>query len=126
MGLQIKSLATQVAALGFNLASDIVKSCSYIQPTSAAYDPAAGTVTPTNATKSVSAMILQFSQKEVDGQIVKLGDERVLIQCSDLSGLTPGTDDTITVSGIVRRVIGFTKDATGTIYTFHCRREVPA
>ena len=128
MGLPLKTLAGQVIGLGFSLASDIVLPCSYVQPSSAAYNAQTGVVTPTNVTKSVNAMILRIQRKEVDGTLVKFGDERLIIKATEMTGVMPGSDDKITEtgSGIVRNVIDFDKDPTGTMFIIHCRRLLKA
>ena len=114
MGLPITQLAKQFAGLGFNLASDLVNASS-------------GVVTPTLAEKTVSAMVLKFSQKDTDGNSIRIGDERVLIQSSQLKGIIPASDDVLDDgAGIVRKLLSFTLDASKTIYTFHARREVSA
>ena len=127
MGLPITQLAKQFAGLGFNLASDLVISATYRQISSAGYNASSGVVTPTLAEKTVSAMVLKFSQKDTDGNSIRIGDERVLIQSSQLTGIIPASDDVLDDgAGIVRKLLSFTLDASKTIYTFHARREVSA
>jgi hypothetical protein len=49
------------------------------------YDPATDTFTPgTDVTETVKAVFTQFSVKDVDGELIKRTDKRVLIAASDL------------------------------------------
>lgn len=131
MGLNIIQLAKTVAGLGFNLASDLNIAATYKQfkNTAASYNPESGIVTPQFTEATVTAMILKFSQKQTDGQTVRIGDERVLIQASELTaaGIKPASDDVLNDgAGIIRKLLNFELDASKTIYTFHARREVAA
>lgn len=124
MKLPIVKLAAQMETLAFDLASDLVQSCLYSQTTDPKYDSTTGKqgATATTATANVSAMVLQFSAKEVDGVNVKKGDERVLIRAVDFGALKPDQDDEMLgADNIKRQVIGFTLDGTKTLYTFHMR-----
>ena len=127
MSLNLKKLAAKVENLAFDLASDLVQDAVYSQTTDPKYDAASGTeVSPTVPTANVSAMILQFAEKEIDGKDVKVGDERVLIRAVDFGALVPDLDDEMTgsVDHIKRQVLGVTLDGTKTLYTFHMRRVV--
>lgn len=123
MGLPLKKLAAQMETLAFNLASDCVQSAVYSQTVDPKYDPATGQqASPTTATANVSAMILQFAAKEVDGVNIKKGDERVLIRAVDFGALLPDEDDEMLgADNIKRQVVAFTLDATKTLYTFQMR-----
>lgn len=123
MALPLKKLAASVEALAFDLASDLVQSCVYSQTTDPKYDPATGQQSsPTVPTANVSAMVLQYSEKEIDGQQIRFGDERVLIRAVDFGALKPDEDDKMLgADNKLRQVIAFKLDATQTLYTFQMR-----
>jgi hypothetical protein len=122
--INLIKLAQSVENIAFDLASDLTQSAVYSQTTDAKYDAATGKAGTgaTGATANVSAMILQFSSKEVDGVNIKKGDERVLIRAVDFGNLKPDQDDEMLgADNIKRQVIAFTLDATKTLYTFQMR-----
>jgi hypothetical protein len=124
VSLNLKKLAAKVEKIAFDLASDLVQNAVYSQTTDPKYNATTGAeVSPTVPTANVSAMILQFDEKEIDGKEVKVGDERVLIRAVDFGALVPDLDDEMLgADNIKRQVIGVTLDATKTLYTFHMRR----
>lgn len=132
MSLPLKNLSKQMVALGFNLASDAVVSGTYKKLSSTAYNPATGTPTLTTKTATVKAMILQYDQKIIDGTIVRIGDERILIQASELkegngNAIVPTSDDLFDDgNGTIRKLLSFKRDPTGSLYEFQARREVSA
>lgn len=123
MKLNLKKLAQTVENLAFDLASDLTQDAVYSQTTDPKYNAATGQqASPTTATANVSAMVLQFASKEVDGVNIKKGDERVLIRAVDFGALKPDQDDVMLgADNIKRQVVGFTLDGTKTLYTFHMR-----
>lgn len=72
---------------------------------------------------NVRAMVLPFNAREVDGETVRTGDEKLLIRTSDLPGLEdPARDDRFVVGEVRRDVISFMKDPTNKFWILHCRR----
>lgn len=128
MGLNIKQLTASLIGLGFSLGSEIVISGNYQQPTNPQYDPESGDTDPQFKTFAATAMLLQFSQKVVDGTRIRIGDERLLIQASIMTtnSCVPGSDDVFISDGITRELLSFTFDATKQLFIFHARRVTAA
>jgi hypothetical protein len=63
------------------------------------YNPSAGTTTVTTVTQTGTAVILPYAEKFVDGTLIKLGDQQLLLSPVDIS--EPKVGDTVTVGTIV-------------------------
>jgi hypothetical protein len=62
------------------------------------YDPATGTATSTTTTQTAWAVSFPRSVKDIDGSMIKQGDQKLLLS---MVGITaPTTDDTVTIGGI--------------------------
>jgi hypothetical protein len=127
--INLRAITKGAIDLGFNIAAQIVVASSYnrVGGTAASeYDAEAGTVTANTRTiQPVGAMILSFSAKEIDGERVREGDERVFVRTSELTGLSePARDDFIVdmATNLRRDVINFTADPTNTFWILQCRR----
>lgn len=113
--------------VGFSVAGQITQLGSYVRVGGTAapeYDPEAGTVDEKLTTiTNVRGMILQFKAKEIDGEKVRTGDEKVLVRTQELTGLSePARDDRFIVGSVRRDVIEFKADPTRTFWILHCRR----
>lgn len=68
------------------------------------YDADTGVTTdPVTATWSGFGALFDYSQNEIDGSLIKQGDQRVYMSTSGIT--TPKSGDTLTVSGVVLDVI---------------------
>lgn len=129
MSLPLGSIVGTVVNAAFDLAGEIVVSMTYTQHKAVAYDPATGevpivtadpgsTVTPI----TVSAIVGGYSQRETDGQVIRVGDEKLLVKASELAAITPNVDDYFLAGSVKRLVLGIALDPTRTLYTFHTRK----
>lgn len=127
--IDLRAITKKAINVGFDLAGQLTISTSYNRVSGTAdatYSTATGVVTPNTRTiQPVTAMVLRFAAKEIDGEKVRSGDERVLVRTAELPALgEPARDDyLIEISSSVRRdVIEFAADPTHTFWILHCRR----
>lgn len=82
--------------------------------------------TETEVDTPVSAVWLNYDQKRVDGQLIKIGDQEVLIPGSDLSAAPdPETDLMLRASGeqwSIQSVDVLSPNGQRILYTLHCRQ----
>ena len=108
MGLQatVKS-ATQTA---FTAIGDLPRSCTYHPTGATTYDPATGTVTEGSASEeTVSAVFARYKIVEVDGTIVKVGDQKILIPVENIV-CVPKVEDYVTEGGVRWNVLSVSTD----------------
>lgn len=127
--INLVGITQRASAIAFDVAGQIVVSGSYIRTGAAGepeYTPETGAIdAKETAIAGVRGMILNFKTKEIDGQRVKLGDEKVLIQKVDLPGLAePEQYDRFVVGAVRRDVVECQADPTNSIWILHCRRFV--
>lgn len=126
MGIDIIGLTNTALGLGFELADQLTDpQAQYKRRNTASdsYSVATGAGTPNETTITVTAMLLRYKEKDIDGEKVRKGDEKILIRKTEMTGIAePTTEDTIVFGGIVRYIIDVTRDATGQLYTFQTNR----
>lgn len=133
MSLDIPGLVSMGLGLAFNLAETIVRAGYYVRVAPGTYDPATGTMTPTETRVAVDFIATTYSEQEVAGLQgrsnavdMQLGDERVVIDRRVLvaGGVTDlDVDDILEeTGGPTRQIIGYTLEPTGQALTLHCRR----
>ena len=74
---------------------------------------------------TVHALVLNYQSGDIDGTVVKVGDEKVLIRSRELAGMInpePGDGLEETHGAIVRDVIAARQDATESFWTLQTRR----
>lgn len=129
MSLPLGNMVASVVNTAFDLGGEIVVAMTYTQHKAVTYDPATGdvpivtadpgsTVTPI----AVNAIVGSYSQKETDGQVIRVGDEKLLVKASELAAITPNVDDYLLAGSAKRLVVNITLDPTGTLYTFQTRK----
>jgi len=98
MALDIKGLAGGLVDLGFSLAGQILVTCVYSHRTAAVYDPTAGTTAETTEEATVKAILQPYSEREIDGDRIRIGDRRAIIKRSELKGISEfSQQDTLTI-----------------------------
>lgn len=124
--INLRGIVKAALGIGFDVGAQITVAATYNRIGDATYTPADGEVSPNTVTiPGVSVMVLSFSAKEIDGERVRAGDERVLVRREEVAALPePARDDYIveTVSGTRRDVISFRADPTRQLWDLHCRR----
>ena len=87
------------------------------------YNPATGVATPSFTTDSVEALVLAYEAKDIDGDRIKVGDEKVLVRKSELITIAePKEGDEIVWETITRDVVSVKSDPTGQLWIFQTRR----
>jgi hypothetical protein len=110
--IPIPQLAVQQIGLLFAVYSQVVVAGTYTKA-------GGGTV-------NVSMLVFPVNLALADGTIILPGDEKVLIQASELTSIAnPAAGDTVTetASGVVRNVIVAQRDLTRQLWTFFARKE---
>lgn len=64
-----------------------------------AYDP-----TTTETDYTVTVAVMEYTDRERDGTLIKVGDKKVYLSTSGLS-ITPGVADKITIGGVEHEII---------------------
>jgi hypothetical protein len=123
MGIDLNGLVPNLVNIGYDLAADIVVPGTYTQTVSTAYDPATGALGATTAADVVDIIRSPFRSREIDGTIVKTGDERFVIRSSEFVNVSvPSLDDRISVGSDVWEVMKTSRDPTGSVFQMHVRR----
>jgi hypothetical protein len=81
------------------------------------YNPDTGVVGSTGATFAASGVRLDYSQRDIDGTLVKRGDQRVYID--PFLATTPQTGDTITIGSEVFTVVNSRPLAPAGVVVLH-------
>lgn len=106
----------------FDLAGEMVRDCVFYKTESSA---GTGLVTMAALSAAVKALVGSYRSGDIDGTVVQVGDERLVIRAGELVSITsPGSGDYLieTVSGIRREVIAARLDSTGSFWTVQARR----
>lgn len=106
----------------FDLAGELVRDCVFYKTESSA---GTGLVTMAALSAAVKALVGSYRSGDIDGTVVQVGDERLVIRAGELVSITsPGSGDYLieTVSGIRREVIAARLDPTGSFWTVQARR----
>lgn len=127
--IDLAGIAANATATAFEVAGQIVVVGNYIRTGAAGdpdYDPVTGVIDEKAETiENVRGLVLNFKTSEIDGQRVKLGDEKVLIQKVDVPTLAEPEQYDRFIAGAVRRdVVECQADPTNSIWILHCRRFV--
>ena len=100
------SLYENMANTALKQINDKGRSISIVSPgTDQVYDPATDSFTAgTDTALTVKGLFTQFAKKDIDGELIKTSDKRVLIAASSLAA-APETGDKITDGGITYNVM---------------------
>jgi hypothetical protein len=121
MGLQdtFKTAAQTIVAA----AGDIAVSTVYEAISSTTYNASAGTNAAVySSVAGVSVIFDVFKLKQIDGDNIRAEDKMALIPAKSISTVTPSTDDRITQSGVVWRVLNVETDPAEALWTLHVRK----
>lgn len=123
MALPLGSLARSIVGMAFNLAGEIVVAHVYHQTSAVTYNTATGTPTNTQpTTPTVSVIVGKYSQREIDGQRIRVGDEKLIVKAAELGGIVPTVDDYLIAGSVRRDVVSIELDPTGTVYILQTRK----
>lgn len=93
-----------MAATAAEMLAEFGQPVTVTRETPGGYDPATGTTTAgTVQTWAPAGVKLDYTQREIDGTLIKSGDQRVYMSAE--AGLDPQTGDTVTLGAEVWRVV---------------------
>lgn len=72
--------------------------------TSGSYDPATGAATVTEATYTITAAVLDYPQRVIDGTRIQQGDKKVLVSAEGLT-VEPDVDDLLTIASVFHTIV---------------------
>lgn len=106
------------------LLEEFGQSITLTSKTSGAYSVSTGTTAVTTSTQTVSAVVLDYGSKDIDGTLIRAGDKRLLMAPQTTAGddlTAPVVDDTVAVGSTTYTVKGIkTLSPSGTVVLFDC------
>lgn len=94
-----------MALVADDLLYEFGQACVLGSVTDGEYDPETGTAGPVSTPHSVTAALLDYPQRFIDGTVIRTGDKRALMSPVGLT-VTPKAGDTLTdVAGAVHQVV---------------------
>ena len=106
----------------FDLAGELVRVCIFYKMESSA---GTGLVVMADLSASVLALVGSYRSGDIDGTVVHVGDERLIVRAGELAGIpSPGAGDYLieTLSGLRREIIAGRLDGTASFWTLQTRR----
>ena len=94
---------SDMAATANELLAEFGMGITLTRTTPGAYNPATGGATDTTANHAAIGVKLDYAQSEIDGSLIRVGDQRVYLAPSLV--VTPQTGDTLTIGSEVWGVI---------------------
>jgi hypothetical protein len=120
--IPFKSVTARVLNVVFDLAAEVERACVFYKTESSS---GTGLVQFTALSAAVTGIVLNYRGGDIDGTIVRVGDEKILIRATELASvLPPGADDYLieALTGIRWEVIAARLDPTGTFWKLQARR----
>lgn len=106
------------------LLEEFGQSVTLTSKTSGAYSPSTGAAAVTTSTQTVSAVVLDYGSRDIDGTLIRAGDKRLLMapKTTDGEDLTaPVVDDTVAVGSTTYTIKGIKElSPAGTVVLFDC------
>lgn len=112
--------AAEAAVVAFG---DLTTAATYHSYGTSIYSPTAGTETESGGADTAveKMLIVDYEYKEIDGEIIKKGDENALIPYNFLT-TTPKEADYLTISGTIRQVQGVRYDPAKALWDLQVRK----
>jgi hypothetical protein len=98
------SFYTDLRSVAHRLLTEKGATLSLTQRTSGAYDPNTGAATVTTASHSITAVVLDYPQRVIDGTLIQQGDKKVLVSAEGLT-VDPDVDDYVVIASTDHRVV---------------------
>lgn len=84
-------------------------------------DPTAGT-NPTTTDHAGRGIIDDYDEKEIDGDVIRVGDRKILLIGNSIAGLTvPKPNDEVTIEGRRYTAVRVKRDPAAATYTIQAR-----
>ena len=106
----------------FTAIADLATQLTYVVVTPGVYVPDAGTSFPPNTEHSTEGIILNYQDREFDGDRIRRGDRKILIEQAELTPI-PNLGDRIevTATGLSYNIIQLKQDPVSATWTFQVR-----
>jgi hypothetical protein len=106
------------------LLAEFGQSVTLTTRTGGTYNTATGTNTPTTATQTVTGVVLEWNQRNIDGSLVLVGDKRLLLSPVTTAGAAltaPAANDTVTIGSAVYTIVRVVPlNPAGTVVMYEC------
>lgn len=103
-----------------DLINDLGKALTLRKVTEGVYDPSTGGVTNTTADTSVKGMLLNYRDGQFDGDIIQVGDRKILLRASD--SVVPEIQDIVLDGSVEYRIINVRQiEEAGTDIVYICQ-----
>lgn len=115
---------TEDAETAAELLEEFGQEVTLISQTVGAYSPATGSAAVTTSEQTVNAVSLDYSSRDIDGSLIKVGDKRLLVAPKTTYGddlVAPSVDDTVTVGSTIWTLKNIkTLSPAGTVVLYDC------
>lgn len=106
------------------LLEEFGQSVTLTSKASGAYSTATGAATVATSTQTVSAVVLDYGSRDIDGTLIRAGNKRLLMAPQTTAGVdltAPVVDDTVLVGSTTYTIKGIkTLSPAGTVILFDC------
>ena len=123
MAGSLASAFKAAAAAAVSAVGDVATTISYTRKSGGSYNATTGALTVTSTTESVSGVVMDYSDRELNNQSIAVGDRKVLIPGNNFTAITPETGDEMTIGGETYVVIRASVDAAGALWTLQARKQ---
>lgn len=123
--LPIKKTVSASLNLVFDLCGELVREITCHRVSGPAFD---GLIQPVQQISTVLGLVSNYASSDIDGTVIKVGDEKILIRTAELPADTIlGPDDYIVESGslVQRHVQAARVDSTQQLWVLQTRRNTP-
>ncbi len=97
------SFYANLAATARRLLTQFGTDVTLTRTTTGEYDPATGSASQTTTTYTGKGARFDYTQREIDGTMIRVGDQRVYLEVDGF--VMPQTGDTLTLGGRVYQVV---------------------
>lgn len=104
----------------FSAIADLATQMTYVSIAPGGYVPSAGSTFSARTEYVTTGIIVDYKDKELDGDRIRRGDRKVLLEQSKLSPI-PNLGDQIEVESSVYNILQIEQDPVGATWTFQVR-----
>lgn len=122
--IDVKGIAKAAANTAFEVFRQVQDAGTFYRVTPGAYDPQTGTDPGTATGTAVTAIFGVFEQQQIDGELIKAGDELILIRVTELATAPARDDYYVDSTGKRWDLFLIRQEPTGTLWVLRGRRHV--
>lgn len=117
----MRALIARAVGAGMTALGDIKESITYKSySASSSYDADSGTVTRTETSTTLSGVFMDYTNREIDGEVIRPRDQKFLFRQA-LLAVAPTLNDRIVRSGKTWEVFGVEQDPAAATWTLQVR-----